>query len=191
MSSTRLLRADGVEPRGGLRRRLTRALAFYEDFIEDNLYGTRSLGCIVRMRYALRPSDAQWQCDSEFRGNSFPNSLFVMFTNGNNCSGRVKLPAQNSVYKPGAKPLVIAANNEFAFSVFATRNRVYGSITTSFMPKSGAEYVALAESRDDKCFISISRRDSSAGQSRLVHEPSQRERVQSTPWSGSGAFCEP
>lgn len=145
-------------------------------------------GCVT----AYVPPPRVGNATLEFNGNSLPSSVFAMFTNGSDCSGKVGIPDENNFYKAGAKPLVIAANKEFAFTVFTTRGLNYCSVVTSFTPEPDGEYIAQATNNSNTCSIVVLRkREGTGGTLVLSAEPSQRQRTPKPSFSENGDFCQP
>jgi hypothetical protein len=136
------------------------------------------------------PPKSEGNASLQFRG-AFRDSAFTMYTDGSNCSGNATLPKGIDFFKPNARPLVIAANREFAFDFTVFKGGLLCGVLTSFTPRANTSYVADAHSEGYRCSVSIYRKVGFGEQARLVPEPSQKRRTPRASMLPSGSFCKP
>ena len=146
-------------------------------------------GCVT----TYVPPSQDGNATIEFRGSSIQGSHFYMFPEGRDCSGKAIIPAENNFHNPGAKPLIVAADREFAIMVVTVRWPKYCQVITSFAPRADANYVVVADNNSEHCSMDVFQREQSGSQSKLVPKSSQRHRTSRTvpPLLESGSFCKP
>lgn len=104
-----------------------------------------------------------------------------------------RLPNENYFYKPKAKPLVVKANQKFAFNFQANNgslvNYAFCSSTQSFKPQLNPEYLVTIIVNSNSCGITVNR--AIAGNLHGELEKSLKVREQLAPFSTSASFCKP